>query len=67
MFDLLCFNSRNCENELEGNCASVREEKEIIATTDLMDGHTILSIQDARVSLTKDPFWRSRNGKSLLP
>ncbi len=67
MFDFLCFNLRNFENESKGNYANVREEKTTIVAIDIMDGHTIPFIQDARVSLMKDPFWRSKNGKSLLP
>jgi hypothetical protein len=41
MFNFLCFNSRDSDNELEGDYFSVCEEKETTAATDLMDGRTI--------------------------
>jgi hypothetical protein len=57
MFDVLCFNSRNSKNELKGDCVSVREEKTTIVVTHLMDGHTILCIQDVKACSTKDPSY----------
>jgi hypothetical protein len=46
MFDFLCLNSKNFENESEGNYTSVCEKKIVIIATNLMDGYTIPSIQD---------------------
>jgi hypothetical protein len=57
VFDVLYFNSRNFKNELEGDYANVREENATIVATDLMDGHTILCIQDVKVSSTEDPSY----------
>jgi hypothetical protein len=54
MFNFLCFNSGNSENELEGDCISVCEEKKTIVAIDLMDGCTILCIQDVGASLMND-------------
>jgi hypothetical protein len=48
-------NSKNSENESEGICANVCEEKITTPTIDLLDGYTILSIQDARASLIENP------------
>jgi len=57
LFDFLCFNLRNFENELEGDYANVCEEKAVTIATDSMDGHTILCIQDAGVSPIDDPLY----------
>ncbi len=57
MFDVLCFTSGNSKNESKGDCVSVREEKETIVVTHLMDGQTIICIQDVKASLTKDPSY----------
>jgi hypothetical protein len=42
---------------LKGDYVSVHEEKATIVVTHLMDGHTILCIQDVRVFSTKDPLY----------
>jgi hypothetical protein len=57
MFDVLCFNSGNFKNESECDYVNVHEEKATIVAIDLMDGHTILCIQDVRAFSTEDPFY----------
>jgi hypothetical protein len=57
MFDFLYLNLGNSKNESEGNCANVYEEKTTSPTIDLMDGHTIPSIQDVGASLIEDPSY----------
>jgi hypothetical protein len=60
LFDFLCFNLGNFDNELEDDFDNVHEEKTITISIDLMDGCTIICIQDIRVSLTSDPLYHSR-------
>ncbi len=60
MFDFLCFNSGNFDNELEGDYTNVCEEKATTTIIDLMDGCTIPYIQDAGAFLTKEPLYLSR-------
>jgi hypothetical protein len=50
-------NSRNSKNELKGNYANVHEKKIATPTMDLMDGHTIPSIQDMGASPIEDPLY----------
>ncbi len=57
MFDVSCFNSGNSKNESKGDCTSVREEKVIIAATNLTNGRTIPCIQDVGASLMEDPLY----------
>jgi hypothetical protein len=60
VFDFLCFNLGNSDNESEGECVSIRGGEVTIAAIDSIDGRTIPCIHDVGASPMEDPSYHSR-------